>query len=68
MDRESRTQVSGLLGPTILVVMYAWAASYTRGLHPRRTPTAKVARTDVIAAAADDTYENSSCGATPEAV
>ena len=37
----------------MLACMYAWAASRIMGLHPRRAPTAKVARTDAIAAGAD---------------
>ena len=38
------------------------------GLYPWKALTAKVARTDAIAAGADDVSWNNSCGATPEAV
>ena len=68
MERGSRTQVADLPSPTMLAWMYAWAASRIIRFHPRRAPTAKVARTDAIAAGAEDTSWNNPCGATPEPV
>ena len=59
-SRSPRTNYAGLY--------VSLEASRIMGLHPRRAPIAKVARTDAITAGAGDTSWNSSCGATPEAV